>query len=222
MNILFDLDGTLTESSPGFIASIRHTLQIMQRPIPSDEIIRRQIGPPIESTLALFLGSDDAEVMSTGLGHYRQRYSSIGLFENSVYAGIEDSLITLRDSGARLFVATSKPQVFAKRILDHFELTHYFQAVYGSELDGSRANKAELIAHLMRNESLAAVSTLMIGDRLHDAAGALANGITPIGVLWGFGSREELIDAGVQTICEQPAQLPEIIQRTIRQKAPST
>lgn len=211
MNILFDLDGTLTESSPGFIASMRHTLQIMHRPIPSDEFIRKQIGPPIETTLSLLLGTADSEVMAIGLGHYRQRYSSVGLFENSVYPEIENSLTALRESGARMYVATSKPEVFAKRILDHFKLTPYFQAVYGSQLDGSRANKAELIAYLMRNESLSAESTLMIGDRLHDAAGALANGITPIGVLWGFGSREELIAAGVQTLCEEPGQLPALI-----------
>ena len=213
MNILFDLDGTLTDSSPGFIASIRHTLQIMDRPIPAEEIIRRQIGPPIESTIALFLGTDDAEVMKVGLGHYRQRYGSIGLFENSVYPSIEDSLIALRDSGARLFVATSKPHFFATQILDHFGLSPYFQAVYGSELDGTRANKTELIAYLLRRESLSAESTLMIGDRLHDAAGALNNGVTPIGVLWGFGSREELLTAGVHAICEHPLQLPDVIDR---------
>lgn len=212
MNILFDLDGTLTDPSPGFIASIRHALQTLQYPIPPDEIIRQQIGPPIESGMAFLLGTSDVDAVNAAITCYRQRYGTIGLFENSVYPGIEESLIALRDSGARMFVATSKPHVFANRILAHFGLSQYFEALYGSELDGSHANKSELIAHLMRNESLAAESTIMIGDRLHDAAGALSNGLTSIGVLWGFGSREELLTAGVHALCDEPSQLPAVIR----------
>lgn len=211
MNILIDLDGTLTDPSPGFIASIRHALQTLQYPIPPDEIIRQQIGPPIESGMALLLGTSDVEAVNAAITCYRQRYGSIGLFENSVYAGIEESLIALRNSGARMFVATSKPHAFANRILNHFGLSQYFEALYGSELDGTHANKSVLISHLLQKESLAAESTIMIGDRLHDAAGALSNGLTSIGVAWGFGSREELTNAGVHAICEQPSLLPTVI-----------
>lgn len=211
MNILFDLDGTLTDPSPGFIASIRHALQTLQRPIPSDEFIRQQIGPPIEIGMARLLGTSDIKAINEAINCYRQRYGSIGLFENSVYPGIEESLIALRDSGARMFVATSKPHVFAKRILEHFGLNPYFEALYGSELDGTHANKSILIALLLRQESLTAESTLMIGDRSHDAIGAISNGLSSIGVLWGFGSREELVDAGVRAICEQPLQLLALI-----------
>lgn len=212
MNILFDLDGTLTDPSPGFIASMRYALQSLQMPIPSDAFIRQQIGPPIESGMALLLGTSDVETVNAAIGHYRQRYGSTGLFENAVYPGIVESLAALREAGARMFVATSKPHVFANRILDHFGLRQYFEALYGSELDGAHAEKSILIAHLLRSESLSAEDTLMIGDRLYDVTGARNNGLTSIGVLWGFGSREELVNADVHAICEQPLDLPSVIR----------
>lgn len=207
MNVLLDLDGTLTDSSPGFIASIRHALTKLGRPVPADAEIQSYIGPPLESTLAALIGDGAAEQLATGVTYYRERYSQQGLFENSVYPGIPEALAQLRNAGATLFVATSKPEVFAKRIIEHFGLTPHFKTVYGSHLDGSLSNKAQLIAHLLAAESLAPGETFMVGDRLHDVRGALANGVTSIGVLWGFGSRTELTEAGAHQICEHPLQL---------------
>jgi len=222
MNILFDLDGTLTDSSPGFIASIRHALLKLDHPVPPDAEIQGYIGPPLEATLASLLGSDSAEHLAAGIAHYRERYGRQGLFENSVYPGIPEALALLRDAGATLFVATSKPHVFACRILEHFGLQPYFKAIYGSELDGRLSNKAELIAHLLAAESLAPAVTFMVGDRLHDVRGALANGVTPIGILWGFGSQAELVEAGAQLFCHHPSQLQAMLQagsQTLAQSA---
>ena len=133
------------------------------------------------------------------------------MFENSVYPGIHSALTALRGSGAALFVATSKPQVFAKRIMEHFGLMDYFSAVYGSELDGTRSNKSDLIAHVLKSESLSPNETAMVGDRAHDIVGANAHGVFPIGVLWGYGSYDELIAAGATTLCTQPALLNDIV-----------
>jgi phosphoglycolate phosphatase len=110
-----------------------------------------------------------------------------------------------------LFVATSKPTVYARRILEHFGLAHLFSGIYGSEFDGTRSNKAELIAHLLSDKALEPASTVMIGDRAHDVVGALANGVRPIGALWGYGTREELAGAGATQFCERPSQLPETL-----------
>lgn len=212
MNVLLDLDGTLTDSSPGFIASIRHALVMLGRPVPPDTEIQSHIGPPLETTMAALLGSGNAEHLAAGITHYRERYSRQGLFENSVYPGIPEALARLSAVGASLFVATSKPQVFAVRIVEHFGLAPHFKAVYGSELDGRHSHKAELLRHLLAAESLSPAETYMVGDRLHDVRGALANGVTSIGVLWGFGSRSELSDAGAHHLCEHPSQLLEALR----------
>jgi phosphoglycolate phosphatase len=133
------------------------------------------------------------------------------MLENTVYPGIPLALATLRRLGALLFVATSKPQVFAERITEHFGLKGYFHAVYGSELDGTRSNKADLISHILEAESLSPSSTYMVGDRAHDMAGAKAHNVLSIGALWGYGSRDELIAAWATALCEQPAMLIEIL-----------
>jgi phosphoglycolate phosphatase len=140
---------------------------------------------------------------------YRERFATVGMFENNPYSGIGDALAQLHDSGANLFVATSKPYVFAERIVEQLGPSQFFRAVYGSELDGSKAAKRDLIAHVLRAESLSPSETLMIGDRAHDVLGAKANGVFSIGVLWGFGSREELATAGAGVLCEEPEMLVE-------------
>ena len=124
-----------------------------------------------------------------------------------MYPGVPEALELLRSRGARLFVATSKPSVYARRIIDHFELSHYFEELYGSELDGTRADKADLIAYALSNSQLDRAQTTMVGDRRHDAVGAMANGVKAVGALWGYGSREELLGAGVDTLLEAPSEL---------------
>jgi phosphoglycolate phosphatase len=140
------------------------------------------------------------------LAHYRQRFGSQGMFENKVYPGIEAALERLSGS-ARLYVATSKLAVYAVEIVRHYGLARYFQAVHGSEMDGRNSDKAELIRGILAQHSLDPAATLMIGDREHDIIGARKNGLRSIGVLWGYGSREELVAAGAEALVDDPGSL---------------
>lgn len=210
MNILFDLDGTLVDPREGFVASIKHALETLGSRVFSDNEIQRHIGPPLEETLTILLG-DDPDRVKTAVALYRERYGKKGLLENTVYPGIESALADLQEAGAILFVATSKPYVFADRILSHFDLKRFFRAIYGSEFDGTNANKGQLIAHLLKTESLSPSATVMVGDRAHDVIGALTNGVTPIGALWGYGSCRELTAAGAAALCEHPSLLGQVL-----------
>lgn len=169
------------------------------------------IGPPLRPVFARLLNSTDPAIPEAALAYYRERYSVIGLTECEVYPGIEPMLVELRRSGHRLYVATSKPTVYAIRILKHFELAGYFDGIYGSELDGKRDDKAELIQYVVDTETLIAADCAMVGDRRFDIIGALAAGLTPVGVTYGFGSREELEEAGARYISESPAQTLQVI-----------
>ena len=211
VSVLFDLDGTLTDPREGFVSSITHALVSLGHCSPPEDELASNIGPPLEITLAKLLGEQHEHQIPEAVSLYRQRYSSQGLFENSVYDGIEGALSRVQASGARLFVATSKPQVFAVRILEHFGLQKFFTGIYGSGLDGSLTNKDELIAHILEKEALEPEAALMIGDRAHDVVGALANGICPVGVLWGYGSIEELSSAGAAVLVRSPEQLPDVL-----------
>jgi len=164
----------------------------------------------MQETIRALLKTDDPKEVETGIRLYRKRYSETGLFENVVYPGIPAALQAMAQRGARMFLATSKPRVFAERILAHFDLARHFKAIHGAELDGRLASKGELIAHILKSESISAASACMIGDRLHDVVGAKANGVRPIGVLWGYGSREELTAAGATLLCERPDQMSRI------------
>lgn len=212
-NLLFDLDGTLSDPYEGFAISIREAFATLQRPTPTDLQLRAMIGPPIEQGMAELLGTRDARVVNEAIALYRQRYSRLGLFENTLYPGIGEALTELRSRGARLYLATSKPLVFASRILDHFGLTPLFSGQYGSGLDGSLSNKSDLLAHLLTIEGLAADDCRMVGDRRHDVTAAVNNGMTSLAVLWGYGSREELAAAGATAFCEHPADLVEALSR---------
>lgn len=207
--VLFDLDGTLSDPFVGITACIRYALDAMGQPVPDDRELRRWIGPPLLGLFRDHLGSTPAA--EEALRRYRERFSTKGLFENELYPGMKDTLSSLRPDVGRMYVVTSKPGVFAKRIIDHFGLAEYFNAVHGSELDGRRADKAELIGYVLHRESLVPEHTVMVGDRSHDIRGAAKNAIRSIGVLWGFGSREELENAGATRICEAVAELPRSI-----------
>ena len=211
VNVLFDLDGTLTDPREGIVACLKHALLRLGRTCPADSELARFIGPPLQEIFGTLLGSTDPKDIDSAVTLYRQRFSSTGMFENSVYPGIHSALTTLRGSGAALFVATSKPQIFAQRIVEHFGLMDYFSAVYGSELDGTHSNKSDLIAHVLKSESLSPHATAMVGDRAYDIVGAKAHGVFPIGVLWGYGSYDELIAAGATALCAQPALLKDIV-----------
>jgi phosphoglycolate phosphatase len=201
-SLLFDLDGTLTDPRDGIVGCLRHALQHVGVPLPSDDDLACLIGPPLHESLRDLLGSERSHMLPRALELYRERFRTVGMFENAVYPGIPEGLATLADAGWRLWVVTSKPLAFAGPILQHFGLAQHFAGVHGSELSGDRSNKGELIAYLLRTEGVRAEHATMIGDRSHDVVGARSNGVRSLGVLWGYGAREELIDAGADGLYE--------------------
>lgn len=214
--VLLDFDGTLTDPYPGFRASILYALERLGVP-PADELqLRAAIGPPLEGVFAEMLGGDKI-LAKEALRLYRERYAPIGAFENRVYDGIPEALAQLRDAGLRLYVASSKPTAFCEAIAAHFGILDRFDRIYGSEFDGRRVVKAELIAHLLAEEALARDACVMVGDRRHDVEGARANGVRVIGVAWGYGDAAEFAasppDVLVETVADLPAAVLEQLAR---------
>lgn len=209
MNLLFDLDGTLTDPREGIIACFEHALRGLGRPIPPASMLERLIGPPLRDAFATL--SLDGDLIEAAVALYRERFTMAGMFENNVYAGIPEALAALSAEGARLLVATSKPRVYAEAILEHFGLRKHFDAVHGSELDGRLSDKRELIGHVLSASRLAAGETTMVGDRRHDVVGALGNAVLPVGVLWGYGSEAELTAAGARRLIGAPADLVQLV-----------
>ncbi|WP_163272782.1 HAD family hydrolase [Chelativorans alearense] len=209
--VLFDLDGTLTDPFVGITGSLRHVMEKMGRTAPAAEDLRACIGPPIQDTFARLLETADEALVWEAVGHYRQRYGEVGKFENEVIPGIPDALARCVDAGFFLSVATSKVETYTGDILAHFDLARFFDAVHGSALDGTNSNKADLIRHILDVEPVDPTRTVMIGDRSHDIVGAKANALPAIGVLWGFGERTELTDAGAAEIVTHPRELPRAI-----------
>ena len=205
--IYFDLDGTLTDPKLGITRSIQYALQRVDHPtMPTEDELTWCIGPPLRASFVRLLGAETSADLA--VSYYRERFSDIGLYENGVYDGIGDVLTTLCASGHRLFVATSKAHVFADRIIDHFGLRHHFEHVFGAELDGTRVEKSELLEYALKQASVDPSKTLMIGDRSHDMVGAKNNGMKGIGVLYGYGSRDELLEAGAHHVCATPGAIP--------------
>ncbi|HXB96512.1 MAG TPA: HAD hydrolase-like protein [bacterium] len=205
-SILFDLDGTLSDPKLGITRSIRHAFEQLGRPLDPGLDLDFCIGPPLLQSLQGLLGPGQAQLGPQALAHYRQRYQALGLYENTVYPGIPEALDGLGPA-ADLYVATSKPTVFALAILEHFNLSRHFKGIHGSELDGARSDKGDLIAHVLKAEGLAAADTLMVGDREHDLLGAAKHGVRGVGALWGYGSRQELLAAGAWGLLGSPAEL---------------
>lgn len=211
-HVYFDLDGTLTDPFEGITKCILYALDQLGFPHPSDKYLHSCIGPPLYDTFPEMVGE---ELTLKAVDLYRERFDELGWLENQIYAGIHDALAAVADTGCTLFVATSKPRIAAGRIVEHFELGQYFEKVYGCELDGTRANKADLLKFAI-DENPAAVSRTMIGDRKHDLIGAIANDIRPVGVSYGYGSHDELSAAGATAIADTPSELPGIIAAAIR------
>ncbi len=210
---MFDLDGTLSDPFVGITSSIQHALVALGRPAPPAQELRWCIGPPLKQVFATLLGADGDRLADAAVLKYRERFGSIGLFENVLYPGIETALADLKNAGHSLCVATSKPTVFAERIVEHFGLTKYFSSVNGSELDGTHSDKASLIAHILERDAIAPGDALMIGDREHDIIGAFRNGVAALGVLWGYGSKEELEKAGAFACVASLQELLEAIRK---------
>ena len=203
--VLFDLDGTLTDPKIGICASVRYALEKMGLEAPPIEALTFAIGPPMHDTMAGLAGPARAH---EGVRLYRERYGEIGLFENVVYDGVPGLLAKLAGEGETLYVATSKVEAYAVRILDHFGLSHFFTRIYGARADGGLSNKDELVAHIVAQEGARAQRATLIGDRLFDARAARANGLSSIAALWGYGSRAEIAGAGFDAFAETPGHAP--------------
>jgi phosphoglycolate phosphatase len=214
MDLFFDLDGTLTDPVRGITLCLRHALVALGREAPPLDGLRRYIGPPLRRTFVALLATDESTVIEAAIAHYRERFSTVGLYENEVYPDVPEGLAALRRAGHRLWVVTSKPKVYADRIVEHFALTASFQGVHGSELSGRNADKIELIAHVLAAERLNPARTAMIGDRAEDVVGGRANGIGTVGVLWGYGSEEELRKAAPDVIVDSMAGLSAYVGTT--------
>ncbi|MFK4423577.1 HAD family hydrolase [Bacillus sp. RC51] len=204
---LFDLDGTLTDPKEGIINSVLYALEKIGIEEVNISELDSFIGPPIQQSFVDRYNMNEIEV-ERAVFYFREYLKQSGLLENKVYDGITTLLQELKDADNRLFVATSKPTVFAKQVIEHFQLTTFFEEIVGSNLDGTRIKKEEIIAHILQtNEELKKEEMVMIGDRKHDVIGANSNGIASIGVLYGYGSEIELSDAGAIHIVKDVEEL---------------
>ena len=211
-NILIDLDGTLTDPKVGITTSARYGLAKVGHPIADSENIDWIIGPPLKASLAKILNVDvHADLAEQALLGYRERFSVTGLFENHLFDDVTSTLQELKKQGYKLFLATAKPEVYARQILQHFELLQYFDYPYGSELTGERTNKGDLIGYILEQEKLEPTECLMVGDREHDIFGARRFGIETIAVEYGYGSKQELDEAQPKARIQTFAELLNVI-----------
>ena len=206
--IFFDLDGTLTDPKVGITRCIQHALAALGVTPPDADELTWCIGPPLLESFKSMLGDDASAAVA--LQHYRERFSDVGMYENRLY-GIPEALRLLSGRGVSLFVATSKPQVYAERIVEHFGLDTWFEAVFGPTLRGDHARKTDLLRWALRQTACKAGTAVMVGDRGHDMVGARDNGMRAAGVLYGYGSREELLAAGAQVLVGSPDALGRIL-----------
>jgi phosphoglycolate phosphatase len=213
--LLFDLDGTLADPKLGIVRCMRHALDGLARDCPSDDVLATFIGPPLRGTFSTLLESEDKQLIEKAMSLYRERFADTGIYENQLYDGVTDMLGSLKHAASVLFVATSKPAVFAERIVKHFGIDHHFAGVYGSELDGRFDSKTDLLAHLLETEKIAPNVAIMVGDRAADILAAKANGIRSIDALWGYGSKAELAEAGADRLCKAPKELPYCLSQAI-------
>ena len=208
--ILFDLDGTLTDSGPGIMNCAKEALTYFGLPIPGEDVLRTIVGPPLDDSLRN-LGVAEADVPKA-IEVFRKRYSSVGKYENTPYPGIADLLARLQADGHRLYVATSKPECMALDIMDHFDLARYFTRICGATLDKSRASKSAVIAYLMdacgRQDNM-----VMVGDTAFDVLGAAEHGIPTVGVAWGYGETGDMEKAGAAAIAHSMDQLYDFLSR---------
>jgi phosphoglycolate phosphatase len=202
--VLLDLDGTLVDSRPGILASCRAALWSLGHEPIEPMKLEQVIGPPMEQVMQWLLAPYRDDRVAEAVAAYRTHYGAVGMFSSTVYAGIPQMLDALRSAGRRLFLATSKRTVFARRILEHRELAGRFDGIYGSEPDGRLDDKAALIAHILGEQALRAEDCVMVGDRHYDIIGAHANGVRAVGVLWGYGTRAELATAGADWLADAP------------------
>ena len=204
-----DLDGTLIDPKEGITLSIQHALSALGvEDIPSQNELTWCIGPPLRNSFEVLLG-EGADV-ERAIGLYRERYAEEGIFEAEPYDGIGEMLEELRDLTPALWIATSKPQIYAQTIADHFGISNYIDGVFGAEMDGERSDKTELLTHALNETGADPARCIMLGDRQHDIFGARNNDIPSIGALWGYGEEGELHMAEADGLAGDPEEVTEI------------
>lgn len=197
---LFDLDGTLTDPKVGITKSVQYALKSFGVETDDLDELEKFIGPPLLESFIEYCGFSEKDAFAA-IEKYRERFSTVGIYENLLYGGVDDMLKSLTDDGKAVLLATSKPAVFAETILKHFGIREYFSFVAGSELDGRRTKKSEVIMYALDSMNITDLQAcVMIGDRMHDIVGAREAGIESVGVLYGYGGREELESAGAGSI----------------------
>jgi phosphoglycolate phosphatase len=213
-SVLFDLDGTLIDSRPGIEASCLAALRALGHAPGAALDVTRFIGPPLEDVVQALLQPYGDDRVGEAVVAYRHHYGESSLLGSKPYPGIANALQGVRQAGLRIYLATSKREVFARRILQHLDLASYFDGIYGSVPGGALDHKPELLAHILSEQRMAASRSLMVGDRRHDIIGAHAVGMRSLGVLWGYGSRDELETAGADQLVESTADLlPAVLSR---------
>jgi phosphoglycolate phosphatase len=212
-NIFFDLDGTLTDSKEGIIKCYQYALGKLNYAYQSEILENSVIGPPLRVTFRRFLNTNDEALIENAVAIYRERFSTIGLFENKVYPGIPEMLSSLHKKSFKLYVVTSKAKIYADRIIEHFQLSTWFNDVYGSDLGGRFDNKADLITFILNNRKLRVEETVMIGDKKEDIMAGKANRTRTIGVTYGYGTKGEISDAAPDYICGSPSEIQKLVMK---------
>jgi phosphoglycolate phosphatase len=201
--VLFDLDGTLTDPGLGITRSLQHALASLGRPAPPADSLLRFIGPPLGETFATLLATRDADLIARAVERYRERYATAGLYENVVYPDVPPALARLRRGGHRMRLVTSKPEVYAARVLRHFGLDGFFDGVHGPQLAALHQDKADLVRGALEAGGASPRDAVLVGDRIHDVAAARAHGVAAIAVRWGYGPEAELEGARPDAVAAQ-------------------
>jgi phosphoglycolate phosphatase len=210
-NAFFDLDGTLTNPQDGITRCIQYSLSQLGGPSLNQDELLCYIGPPLRQTFSKLLNTEDTNLIEKAVILYRERFVVTGIYENAVYPGIPELLSSLHKGGVRVYLATSKPRIYAAEIIRHFQLAPWLRGVYGSEMDGRFGNKEELLRLVLKELNVNPAESVMIGDRKEDILAGKINGIKTIAVAYGFGSQEEIEGSSPDFICATPSEIRGII-----------
>jgi phosphoglycolate phosphatase len=203
--VVFDLDGTLLDPFEGITRCYQHALEAIGAPVPSQRELAWCIGPPLRGNLARILATDDPVAIERAVVHFRDRFDRVGWSETRWYDGAREMLIGLRARGVRTHLATAKPLPFTERTVERFGLTALLDSVHAAALDPSRDDKAHVLRGLVESERVDPAAAVMVGDRAHDVRAARANAMRAVGVTYGYGSAQELLEAGASALCSSPA-----------------